>query len=135
MVVYDEADELLIQKDNQKFFEEFQKHLKKIDKNPQHCMYSATFTDDVINLASKYVGSFVPFTIKKEALKLKGVQNYRIALTEQQKDSFVSELHEKLDKVMSMIFVNKKETALKLQARLKSVSNITSHVLIGGIEA
>jgi ATP-dependent RNA helicase RhlB len=135
MVVYDEADELLIQKDNQKFFEEFQKHLKKIEKNPQHCMYSATFTDDVINLASKYVGSFVPFTIKKEALKLKGVQNYRIALTEQQKDSFVSELHEKLDKVMSMIFVNKKETALKLQARLKSVSNITSHVLIGGIEA
>lgn len=73
MVVYDEADELLIQKDNQKFFEEFQKYLKKIDKNPQHCMYSATFTDDVINLASKYVGSFVPFTIKKEALKLKGV--------------------------------------------------------------
>lgn len=36
---------------------------------------------------------------------------------------------------MSMIFVNKKETALKLQARLKSVSSITSHVLIGGIEA
>lgn len=97
-------------------------------------MYSATFNDDVINLASKFVGSFVPFTIKKEALKLKGVQNYRITLTEQQKDNFVSELHEKLDKVMSMIFVNKKETALKLQARLKSVSNITSHVLIGGIE-
>lgn len=47
----------------------------------------------------------------------------------------MSELHEKLDKVMSMIFVNKKETATKLQARLKSVSNITSHVLIGGIEA
>ncbi len=34
MVVYDEADELLIQKDNHKFFEEFQKHLKKIEKNP-----------------------------------------------------------------------------------------------------
>ncbi len=98
-------------------------------------MYSATFNDDVINLASKYVGSFVPFTIKKEALKLKGVQNFRIALTEQQKDNFVSELHEKLDKVMSMIFVNKKETATKLQSRLKNVSNITSHVLIGGIEA
>jgi superfamily II DNA/RNA helicase len=44
-------------------------------------------------------------------------------------------MHEKLDKVMSMIFVNKKETALKLQARLKNVNNITSHVLIGGIEA
>jgi len=56
-------------------------------------------------------------------------------MTEQQKDCFVSEMHEKLDKVMSMIFVNKKETALKLQARLKNINSITSHVLIGGIEA
>lgn len=107
--------------------------MKKIDKKPQHCMYSATFNDDVMRFASQFVGSFVPFTIKKEALKLKGVKNYRIGLSEEEKDGFVSELHEKLDKVMSMIFVNKKETAQKLQARLKA-GNITSHILIGGIE-
>jgi hypothetical protein len=42
------------------------------------------------------------------------VRNYRVNLSEEQKDSFVSDLHERLDKVMSMIFVNKKETASKL---------------------
>lgn len=81
-------------------------------------MYSATFNDDVLHFASQFVGSFVPYTIKKEALKLKGVKNYRIALTEEAKDGFVGELIEKIDKIMSMIFVNKKETAQKLQARL-----------------
>ena len=41
-------------------------------------MYSATFNDEVMKFASQFVGSFVPFTIKKEALKLKkasGVPN------------------------------------------------------------
>jgi hypothetical protein len=38
-------------------------------------MYSATYNDDVIQLASHFVGSFTPFTIKKESLKLKGVKN------------------------------------------------------------
>lgn len=88
-------------------------------------MYSATFNDDVLKFASQFVGSFVPFTIKKEALKLKGVKNLRISLNEEKKDGFVGELHEKLDKVMSMIFVNKKDTAQKLQARLKK-GGITS---------
>lgn len=57
-------------------------------------MYSATFNDEVMKFASQFVGSFVPFTIKKEALKLKGVRNYRIGLSEAEKDSFVSEIHE-----------------------------------------
>lgn len=83
----------------------------KIDKKPQHCMYSATFNDEVIKFASKFVGSFTPFTIKKEALKLKGVKNYRISLNEKQKDDFMVELHVQLKNVMSMVFVNKKETA------------------------
>ena len=74
-------------------------------------MYSATFNDDVIKFASHFVGSFTPFTIKKEALKLKGVKNYRINLTETLKDDFIIKLHTDLDKAMSMVFVNRKDSA------------------------
>lgn len=59
-------------------------------------MYSATFNDDVIKLASQFAGSFTPFTIKKEALKLKGVKNYRISLDSAQKDDFILKLHSEL---------------------------------------
>lgn len=48
MIVYDEADELFIQKDNHECFLKLQEHLKKIGKVPQHCMYSATFNEDVL---------------------------------------------------------------------------------------
>ena len=134
MIVYDEADELFSQKDNHECFTDILEHLKKIGVKPQHCMYSATFNDDVLKQASRFVGSFVPFTIKKEALKLKGVKNYRICLKEEAKNDFVAELHVKLGRIMSMIFVNFKTTAQKLQAKLKD-RDIESHILIGGIEA
>lgn len=96
-------------------------------------MYSATFNEDVINFASHFVGSFTPFTIKKEALKLKGVKNYRIHLNEAEKTEFIIKLHAELDKAMSMIFVNKKDSATKLQARL-ATKQVVSNILIGGIE-
>jgi superfamily II DNA/RNA helicase len=52
MVVYDEADELFIQKENKPAYVELQRQLKEINRSPQHCMYSATFTDEVMKLAS-----------------------------------------------------------------------------------
>jgi superfamily II DNA/RNA helicase len=80
--------------------------MKKIGKTPQHCMYSATYNDDVIQLASHFVGSFTPFTIKKESLKLKGVKNYRIHLNEAEKLEFICKLHVAMDGAMTMVFVN-----------------------------
>ena len=78
MIVYDEADELFIQEANLVCFEAMSKHLKKIDVNPQHCLFSATFTDDVINCAKALIGDYKAFPIKKEALKLKGVKQFKM---------------------------------------------------------
>lgn len=96
-------------------------------------MYSATYNDDVIQLASHFVGSFTPFTIKKESLKLKGVKNYRIHLNENEKLEFMAKLHVEMDKAMTMVFVNKKENATMLQKKL-ATRDVLSNILIGGIE-
>jgi len=69
-------------------------------------MYSATYNDDVIQKASNFVGSFTPFTIKKESLKLKGVRNFRIILTEDKKLEFMTRFHTEMDNTMTMVFVN-----------------------------
>ena len=81
-------------------------HLKKLGITPQHCMYNAIYNDDLIQLASKYVGSFTPFTIKKEALKLKGVRNFKIILTEAEKLEFITRIYTDLYTAMTMVFVN-----------------------------
>ena len=81
-------------------------------------MYSATYNDAVIQLASNFVGSFTPFTIKKESLKLKGVRNFRIILTEDKKLEFIAKLHSKMQGAMTMVFVNTRGNAEKLQKKL-----------------
>ena len=80
--------------------------LKKIGITPQHCMYASTFNDDVIQLVSEFVGSFTPFTIKKEKLKLKGVRHFRIILTDAEKLEFMCRIQTETDSLMTMVFVN-----------------------------
>ena len=118
MLVYDEADELFCQQANHEIFMMVKKHLTKINVTPQHCLYSATFNDAFISFAQKYVGDFEHFPIKKEAQKLKGVRNYKMQMSEAEKVDFVVGLHTKLERAMTMIFVNRKDTATNLQNRL-----------------
>lgn len=48
MMVYDEADELFIQTSNHECFMQLKRHLGKLNVTPQHCLYSATYTDAVV---------------------------------------------------------------------------------------
>ena len=52
---------------------------------------------------------------------------------EQRKLDFVVMLHTELDRAMTMLFVNRKDTAMTLKNTLKA-RGIESKVLIGGIE-
>ena len=115
LVVYDEADELFIQESNLVCFQALQKYLKQHNVTPQHCLFSATFNDDVITSAKHLIGDYKAFPIKKEALKLKGVKQYKMLLPAKDKTDFIANLHSKLDRAMTMVFVNRKDTATTLQ--------------------
>ena len=55
-------------------------------------------------------------------------------MTDTEKLDFVVGLHTKLERAMTMIFVNRKDTATKLQKKLASRS-IEAKILIGGLDA
>lgn len=57
-IIYDEADELFTQHTNHDCFAVMKKHFEKIKRTPQHCLYSATYSDSVLNTAKKFVGGF-----------------------------------------------------------------------------
>jgi len=78
MIVYDEADELFLQQTNHEGFQLLKQFLGKIKVEPQHVLYSATYTEDVIQYARRIVGDFKMFQMKKESLKLKGVKNLKM---------------------------------------------------------
>ena len=70
MIVYDEADELFVQQSNHECFMLMKKHLGKLGVTPQHCLYSATYTDAVMDFARRLVGENAKlqyFPIKKES--------------------------------------------------------------------
>lgn len=100
---------------------------------PQHVLFSATYTDDVVDFARRIVGQFRMFPIKKEALRLKGVKNLKMAISERDKIDFVSGMHTKLEKAMCMVFVNRKDSATSLSAKLKT-QGIDAKILMGGLD-
>jgi len=69
----------------------------------------------VITSAKHLIGDYKAFPIKKEALKLKGVKQYKMLLPAKDKTDFIANLHSKLDRAMTMVFVNRKDTATTLQ--------------------
>ena len=87
----------------------------------------------MVHFTQRMVGEFKMFPVKKEALRLKGVRNYKMQMSESAKLDFIMDLHTRLDRAMTMVFVNRKDTATQLQAKLQT-RNITANILIGGLE-
>lgn len=96
-------------------------------------MYSATFNDDILTKTKQFIGAINAFTCPKESLKLQGVKNFKLLMQESEKIDFVAQLHTNLEKAMTMIFVNRKDSATALQNKLKS-QNIKANILIGGLD-
>lgn len=132
-VVYDEADELFLQSTNHPCFDAMKRYFEKIKIEPQHCLYSATFNDDVINTVRHFIGDIKAYPVANQALRLKGVQNYKILLKPEEKVDFLVNLHSDMDRAMTMVFVNKKDTAMTLQERLNK-RDIKATILIGGLD-
>ena len=74
LIVYDEADEIFLQENNHKFIAKLNSHLLEKGIQPQNLLYSATYDDVQIANINKFFVSYKKFQIKKEALRLKGVQ-------------------------------------------------------------
>jgi ATP-dependent RNA helicase DDX19/DBP5 len=133
LVIYDEADEIFQQEGNH---ESISKLLKFIDAKSiaaQQVLFSATFDPLTMGKIGGFFTSLKMFTLPKEALKLKGVKQYRMRVAEAQKEDFIMDVYREMDVYQTMIFVNKKEDAIKLQKSLKKVG-IKADVLIGGLD-
>ena len=63
MVVFDEADELLLQTANHEIFKQLKQKLREFNIDPQFVLFSATYKEDIIENARTYVGSFKLFLL------------------------------------------------------------------------
>ena len=61
------------------------------------------------------------------------MKNFKLLLKEAEKIDFVAKLHTNLERAMTMVFVNRKDSATKLQEKLLS-QGIKAKILIGGLD-
>lgn len=134
LIIYDEADEIFQQEGNH---DSIRQLLTFVDKNAieaQQVLFSATFDPNTMDKIQMFYKMLKIFTVSKEALKLKGVKQFRMTVAEQNKKQFMEDVYKQMEVYQTMIFVNKKEDAINLQEMLKK-KKIKAEKLIGGIDA
>lgn len=115
LLVLDEADELLMG-DFRKNMQELVAHLPN---SLQICLFSATFTDEILSLASLFMRNPVKILVKKEELTLEGIAQFQIIMKNDSiKIITLCDLYHKISMSQTMIYVNTKDRANWLQKRL-----------------
>jgi superfamily II DNA/RNA helicase len=131
MVIYDEADEIFMQEGNHSSIAKLKTHLEqKLSLNYQTVLFSATFNDQVQQQIRKFFEQLSEFKLKTEALKLKGVKQFRLVVNAKDKLKFINDVYVQLDGYQTMIFVQKKTDATNLQDQMSKMG-IKAEKLIG----
>ena len=80
--------------------------------------FSATYTEEVITTINGFIQSYEKFQIPKEALKLRGVKQFRLKVPNAKKIDFLKEIYISLESTQTMVFVNTKKEAENLKESL-----------------
>jgi superfamily II DNA/RNA helicase len=63
MICYDEADEIFLQEGNHVSINALNEHVKKLNIKPQRVLFSATFTEEIIEQINKFFDVLYPFRV------------------------------------------------------------------------
>ena len=120
-----------MQEGNHSSIAALQTHLgQKLAIQYQTVLFSATFNETVQDQIRKFFEQLSEFKLKTEALKLKGVKQFRLVVNEKDKPKFVNDVYTQLDSYQTMIFVQKKVDATNLQDQMSKMG-IKAEKLIG----
>lgn len=115
MVVLDEADEML----NMGFREDIETILEKIPQERQLVMFSATMSEAIRQIASRYQEDALHIKIKKKELTVENIHQYYCEVKERDKAEVLARFLEKLQPHLSVVFCNTKKRVDELVDELR----------------
>jgi ATP-dependent RNA helicase DeaD len=117
MIILDEADEML----NMGFREDIDTILEKVPEKIQTILFSATMSDEILEITKKYQNEPVHIQVTHKELTVPGIEQYYLEVNPQNKLEVLSRLIDVNDIKLSLVFCNTKrrvdELAASLQAR------------------
>jgi len=122
VICFDEADEMLTSCFKDQLYEIF----RFIPKHAQVCIFSATITEDTLDLTNKFMNNPLKLLVKKEELTLEGIVQYYINVSEEQfKFEVLADLYRFLNINQTIIYCNSKKKCQQIHARLQQ-NNFTA---------
>lgn len=111
LLVLDEADILL----QDEFTAQIQKIIRKIPKNAQICLFSATYPPKVIELTNQFLVNPVKIMVENEKLSVEGIKNYWVNVGKEEfKYNNLVDIYRKVSVFQAVIFVNSVKKAIQL---------------------
>lgn len=124
-LVLDEADEML----SRGFVDEINQILQAINAECQICLFSATMPPDIIKMSETIMSNPAKILVKNEDLTLKGIKQFFITCADQDvKFDNLIEIFSSMDIIQCMIYVNLRDKAEQLAARMKEKGFVVSCV-------
>jgi len=102
----------------------------KLPKNVQYILFSATFDDAAKDVIYEFVKESQSISLKKEALALDNIVQFRADLPEKTKVDFLAKLHECCSITQCIVFVNTRKFAITVQ-RLMKERGLKANIVFG----
>ena len=116
MFILDEADEML----SGGFLDNIRQMFFSFNDNIQVAIFSATLPDEIIELTDKFMKNPVKITMEAEKLNLEGIQQYFVAVNDdQEKFETLKDLFSKLTINQSIIYVNSVNRVVDLHSAMQ----------------
>ena len=126
--VMDEADEMLSKGFKEQIYEIFQ----FIPKKCQVCIFSATMTEEALELTKKFIPNAVKILVKPEKVTVEGIKQYYLGIeSETWKLETLFDLYERLQISQTIIFVNSINKAEFIKDKLEEENFIVDCIHSG----
>jgi translation initiation factor 4A len=129
MLILDEADEMLS--------EDFQVQVREIFRfippTIQVCLFSATLSEDILNITKRFLRDPIKILVEPEKLTLDGIRQYYVQMREQDKFAVLMDLYESMSISQTIIFCNSRERVEDIAERLRK-NNFTVGMIHGSKE-
>ncbi|EGD78700.1 eukaryotic initiation factor 4A [Salpingoeca rosetta] len=113
-IVLDEADELL-----EYFQDDIYDVFQFVPRDAQVVLVTATTTDVLLKISKKVLRNPVNILVKPEELRLEGIQHFFVDVQQHlHKYPTLCDLYNSLNTAQTVVFVNRRRTALELEDRL-----------------
>jgi len=125
MIVLDEADEMLDRGFQDVMYEIFE----VIPAETQVCLFSATYTPEVLEVSRKFMRNPAKILVKKEAVTLDGIKQFYVNCgSEGWKFDTLCDLYESISVAQLIIFCNTQRTTEILRDKLEQRDFTCSHI-------